>query len=73
MKEINEHDLGEIKKCLGAISDFILNKRWVSNNSRKELLTYSTIIKRMLDMEPKLDTEPKEEARIIGAKTLLKR
>jgi len=73
MKEINEHDLAEIKKCLRNISDFALNKKWLSHYSKKKLLADVAIIERLLGTDLiEIDTDQKKGEMITGSKTLIK-
>ena len=73
MKQINEHDLAEIKKCLRNISDFVLNKKWLSQYSKKKLLADVAIIERLLGTDLiEIDTDKKKGEMITGSKTLIK-
>ena len=73
MKQINEPDLAEIKKCLNEINQLVLSKKWLNQNSKKKLCAYISIIERLLVTNPKkIDTDQKEGERITGSKTLIK-
>jgi len=73
MKQINEPDLAEIKKCLTEINHLVLSKKWLSQNSKKNLLADVAKIERLLGTDLiEIDTNQKEGERITGSKTLIK-